>query len=86
MVKLVMNKKTGDYTVIYGKKKMGLLYEWECPWLGRCWVFDVHVKGVFGRDAYFYSTPERAVSWIPKELRNEIDELSLYRASASVVH
>ena len=79
VVQLVRDRKTGDYAVRSGKKHLGALYENDCAELGQCWVFSVQAKGIFGRDAYYYSSPALAKEWIPKEIRNTRQEQALYR-------
>lgn len=85
-VRLVGNEKTGDYAVVDGKRHLGVLYREETSWLGRCWIFDVQAKGAFGRDVYYYSTPELAERWIPREVRNEKAESALYGQSQTVFY
>ena len=86
VVKLVRDKKTGDYMVRSGSKHLGVLYEKHCAVLGQCWVFDVKTKGIFGRDAYFYSSPDLAKDWIPKEIRDAAREGTLYGQSISTFY
>ncbi len=83
-LQLVLDKRTGDYAIRRGKKPLGILYKKDCEVLGQCWVFDVTALGVFGRDAYFYSSPALAKEWIPREIRNRKQELELYRQTTSV--
>jgi len=81
-LQLIQDKKSGDYAVRMGGKPLGILYEKDCSELGNCWVFDVKTRGLFSRDVYFYSSPDLAKEWIPKEMRNKKQEQRLYKASA----
>ena len=59
-LQVVLDEGTEDYAVRSGKRHLGTLYAKDCEILGQCWVFDVKVKDTFGRNVYFYSSPESA--------------------------
>lgn len=82
-LQLVWDKKAKEYKVRDGKKQLGTLYGMDYPETGPCWAFDVQVQGLFTRSAYFYSSPESAKEWIPKEVIDRARERELYDQASS---
>ena len=82
-LQLEWDKKAKDYKVRDGKKQLGTLCGMDYPEIGPCWAFDVQVKDLFSRSAYYYASPEAAKEWIPKEIGDKQRERDLYDQASS---